>query len=208
MHGMMGPPCAVADVSQRSSDHSHRYSRLLRDAQSGRRICSASPRIKCSRALPRSVRQLRPHGRRRCRRRRRFACRARWANRCASNGCAKTNMVGSPKGRRSWIFVTCRRRRRWQDHRLGICRSRISPHRLFRPRTPLAGVAPTRHETDGGRRIPTAPAAAAKCMRSIIKNAAAPLIAWQQADETPLRTGYLRAPGDMARCLRQRIVHR
>jgi CO/xanthine dehydrogenase Mo-binding subunit len=29
---------------------------------------------------------------------------------------------------------------------------------------------------------------------------AAPLIAWQQADETPLRTGYLRAPGDIARC--------
>jgi nicotinate dehydrogenase subunit B len=28
---------------------------------------------------------------------------------------------------------------------------------------------------------------------------AAPLIAWQQADETPLRTGYLRAPGDIAR---------
>jgi nicotinate dehydrogenase subunit B len=29
---------------------------------------------------------------------------------------------------------------------------------------------------------------------------AAPLIPWVQADETPLRTGYLRAPGDMARC--------
>ena len=29
---------------------------------------------------------------------------------------------------------------------------------------------------------------------------AAPLIAWQQANETPLRTGYLRAPGDIARC--------
>ena len=29
---------------------------------------------------------------------------------------------------------------------------------------------------------------------------AAPLIAWVQADETPLRTGYLRAPGDIARC--------
>jgi CO/xanthine dehydrogenase Mo-binding subunit len=29
---------------------------------------------------------------------------------------------------------------------------------------------------------------------------AAPLIPWMQADETPLRTGYLRAPGDMARC--------
>ena len=29
---------------------------------------------------------------------------------------------------------------------------------------------------------------------------AAPLVPWQQADETPLRTGYLRAPGDMARC--------
>jgi nicotinate dehydrogenase subunit B len=29
---------------------------------------------------------------------------------------------------------------------------------------------------------------------------AAPLIPWQQADETPLRTGYLRAPGDIARC--------
>ena len=29
---------------------------------------------------------------------------------------------------------------------------------------------------------------------------AAPLVAWQQADETPLRTGYLRAPGDIARC--------
>ena len=29
---------------------------------------------------------------------------------------------------------------------------------------------------------------------------AAPLIAWQQSDETPLRTGYLRAPGDIARC--------
>ena len=28
---------------------------------------------------------------------------------------------------------------------------------------------------------------------------AAPLIPWVQADETPLRTGYLRAPGDMAR---------
>ena len=29
---------------------------------------------------------------------------------------------------------------------------------------------------------------------------AAPLIPWVQADETPLRTGYLRAPGDPARC--------
>ena len=29
---------------------------------------------------------------------------------------------------------------------------------------------------------------------------AAPLMPWVQADETPLRTGYLRAPGDMARC--------
>jgi nicotinate dehydrogenase subunit B len=29
---------------------------------------------------------------------------------------------------------------------------------------------------------------------------AAPLIPWVQADETPLRTGYLRAPGDIARC--------
>jgi CO/xanthine dehydrogenase Mo-binding subunit len=29
---------------------------------------------------------------------------------------------------------------------------------------------------------------------------AAPMIAWQQPDETPLRTGYLRAPGDIARC--------
>src|SRR5262249_60996971 len=29
---------------------------------------------------------------------------------------------------------------------------------------------------------------------------AGPLIAWVQADETPLRTSYLRAPGDMARC--------
>lgn len=29
---------------------------------------------------------------------------------------------------------------------------------------------------------------------------AAPLISWLQADETPLRTGYLRAPGDIARC--------
>lgn len=29
---------------------------------------------------------------------------------------------------------------------------------------------------------------------------AAPLIPWVQADETPLRTGYLRAPGDLARC--------
>jgi CO/xanthine dehydrogenase Mo-binding subunit len=29
---------------------------------------------------------------------------------------------------------------------------------------------------------------------------AAPLIAWVQPDETPLRTGYLRAPGDLARC--------
>jgi CO/xanthine dehydrogenase Mo-binding subunit len=29
---------------------------------------------------------------------------------------------------------------------------------------------------------------------------AAPLIPWIQADETPLRTGYLRAPGDLARC--------
>ncbi len=28
---------------------------------------------------------------------------------------------------------------------------------------------------------------------------AAPLVPWVQADETPLRTGYLRAPGDMAR---------
>jgi nicotinate dehydrogenase subunit B len=29
---------------------------------------------------------------------------------------------------------------------------------------------------------------------------AAPLIPWVQPDETPLRTGYLRAPGDLARC--------
>src|SRR4029079_10290987 len=29
---------------------------------------------------------------------------------------------------------------------------------------------------------------------------AAPLIPWVQGDETPLRTGYLRAPGDIARC--------
>jgi len=29
---------------------------------------------------------------------------------------------------------------------------------------------------------------------------AAPLVPWVQTDETPLRTGYLRAPGDMARC--------
>jgi nicotinate dehydrogenase subunit B len=29
---------------------------------------------------------------------------------------------------------------------------------------------------------------------------AAPLVTWQQSDETPLRTGYLRAPGDIARC--------
>jgi CO/xanthine dehydrogenase Mo-binding subunit len=29
---------------------------------------------------------------------------------------------------------------------------------------------------------------------------AAPLIAWVQPDETPLRTGYLRAPGDIGRC--------
>ncbi len=29
---------------------------------------------------------------------------------------------------------------------------------------------------------------------------AAPLIPWVQPDETPLRTGYLRAPGDMGRC--------
>lgn len=29
---------------------------------------------------------------------------------------------------------------------------------------------------------------------------AAPLVPWVQADETPLRTGYLRAPGDPARC--------
>ena len=29
---------------------------------------------------------------------------------------------------------------------------------------------------------------------------AGPLIPWVQADETPLRTSYLRAPGDMARC--------
>ena len=28
----------------------------------------------------------------------------------------------------------------------------------------------------------------------------APLVPWVQADETPLRTGYLRAPGDIARC--------
>jgi nicotinate dehydrogenase subunit B len=32
------------------------------------------------------------------------------------------------------------------------------------------------------------------------QKSAAPLIPWVQADETPLRTGYLRAPGDMARC--------
>jgi CO/xanthine dehydrogenase Mo-binding subunit len=29
---------------------------------------------------------------------------------------------------------------------------------------------------------------------------ASPLIPWVQPDETPLRTGYLRAPGDLARC--------
>jgi nicotinate dehydrogenase subunit B len=29
---------------------------------------------------------------------------------------------------------------------------------------------------------------------------AAPLVPWVQADETPLRTGYLRAPGDIGRC--------
>ncbi len=29
---------------------------------------------------------------------------------------------------------------------------------------------------------------------------ASPLIPWVQADETPLRTGYLRAPGDLGRC--------
>jgi nicotinate dehydrogenase subunit B len=29
---------------------------------------------------------------------------------------------------------------------------------------------------------------------------AAPLVPWVQPDETPLRTGYLRAPGDLARC--------
>jgi CO/xanthine dehydrogenase Mo-binding subunit len=32
------------------------------------------------------------------------------------------------------------------------------------------------------------------------QRSAAPLIPWVQADETPLRTGYLRAPGDLARC--------
>ena len=32
------------------------------------------------------------------------------------------------------------------------------------------------------------------------QKSAAPLIPWVQADETPLRTGYLRAPGDIARC--------
>ena len=32
------------------------------------------------------------------------------------------------------------------------------------------------------------------------QRSAAPLIPWVQADETPLRTGYLRAPGDIARC--------
>ncbi|HEX5019553.1 MAG TPA: molybdopterin cofactor-binding domain-containing protein [Candidatus Binatia bacterium] len=32
------------------------------------------------------------------------------------------------------------------------------------------------------------------------QKSAAPLIPWIQADETPLRTGYLRAPGDIARC--------
>jgi nicotinate dehydrogenase subunit B len=29
---------------------------------------------------------------------------------------------------------------------------------------------------------------------------AAPLVPWVQVDETPLRTGYLRAPGDISRC--------
>ena len=56
------------------------------------------------------------------------------------------------------------------------------------------GMKPT---SDGA---PTVPAAAAKCMLFQNENCAAPLIAWQQADETPLRTGYLRAPGDIARC--------
>jgi nicotinate dehydrogenase subunit B len=32
------------------------------------------------------------------------------------------------------------------------------------------------------------------------QKSAAPLIPWVQPDETPLRTGYLRAPGDIARC--------
>jgi CO/xanthine dehydrogenase Mo-binding subunit len=32
------------------------------------------------------------------------------------------------------------------------------------------------------------------------QRSAAPLVPWMQADETPLRTGYLRAPGDIARC--------
>ena len=35
---------------------------------------------------------------------------------------------------------------------------------------------------------------------STIRSAQRPLIPWVQADETPLRTSYLRAPGDMARC--------
>ncbi len=92
LHGMMGPPCAVADVTK---DRATIYtgtqgSFATRDAVAE----FARPfRKKCSRAVSRSVRQLRPHERRRCRRGRRVD-----VARCGQTGARPMDAPG-----RTWL---------------------------------------------------------------------------------------------------------
>ena len=74
LHGMMGPSCAVADVGK---DQATIYTGTQGSFETRKAVAEllGFPEKERARALSRSLRQLRPHGRRRCRRR----CRAAFA---------------------------------------------------------------------------------------------------------------------------------
>ena len=132
---------------------------------------------------------------------------ARSANRYACNGCAMTSMAGSPKGRRSWI-----------SPRAGVdSQGKIIAWDFVDRSFPLTAVIGPELRLLASRQIgmkPTADgnsngtAGGGQMYAFENQKCAAPLIPWVQADETPLRTSYLRAPGDMARCFASESFHR
>ena len=205
MHGMMGPPCAVADFAK---DQITIYTGTQGSFETRKAVAEllGFPGIQRSRALSRSLRQLWSHGRRRCRRRRgthvtrggQTGARAVDARRRTWLGAQRPGAVGShPRGHR----------RRWQDHRLGLCRSRISPHCCFGPRLAPARFAPDRHETHGQRQFQRHPRRRRDVFvrKSKMRRAVDPVGASRRdsaAHRLPARAGRYGA------LLRQRIVHR
>ena len=101
MHGMMGPPCAVADFAKdQITIHTGTQGSFETRKAVAELLGFPNPTFACSIEKPPAVTaawaptmplKTRP------------SCHAQWANRCACSGCATTNMVGNPKARRSWI---------------------------------------------------------------------------------------------------------